>query len=316
MIKIALMGFGIVGHGVYSILKERNFEIQKIIGQDFEIKHILVRSPEKYTEIEKLVTSDINKIVNDKDIDCVIEATGEVEGIIEEVKTLLSNNVNFISANKALISKYFYELNNLAKGHKTALLYEAAVGAALPILNQVLRIKTLNEVEEVYGVLNGTTNYILTKMEEGMTYDEALVLAQEIGFAEADPSSDVDGLDSMRKIRILAGHLYNYKLTEEDIEVSGISNVKSEDIERAKKANKTIKLIARANKNACVKVGIEEVDENSILGRLKNGENALVFKTSNAKDIVIKGEGAGSRETAFAVLSDFIDIYKVNKASY
>lgn len=310
MIRIALLGFGTVGRGVYQILNERRQEISQQLGQYFEVVHVLVRHPEKYSEIEGLVTKDLQIILNDPSIDLVIEVTGEVEGMIGAIKTFLSRKIPVVSANKALISKYFKELHELAHQNACPLRYEAAVGAALPILNQIPRIKTLNEVEQVYGVINGSTNFILCQMAEGKIYEEAIDIAQDLGYLEADPTADVSGRDARSKIRILAGLLYDYEVVEDEIEVQGITEISLADIQAAQAQGEVIKLIARANRSGQISVQPERLPVSSILGGLKGGENAVIFETSNAQEIVIMGQGAGSRETAFAVLSDLIDIFE------
>lgn len=312
MINIGFLGFGTVGRATYEILNERKEIIEKAINNKFEVKKILVRDVNKYKDISQLITTNISDLVDDKDIDLLIEVTGEVDGLIREIEKALYNKKNIITANKALVSKYFGRLHTLSKENNTKFKYEASVGGAIPIISQIDKIITLNDVKEISGVLNGTCNFILSEMEKGNSYEDSLKKAQELGFAEANPSADVDGIDTKRKLRILSTLFFDNSIIEEDIECKGITNLTIEDIFNASKENKRYKLIAKANKFGEYSVKPELVDKNSILGSLVNGENAIIIKTSNAKDIILKGMGAGGRETAYSVLSDFLDMYKYN----
>lgn len=315
MIKIGLLGFGTVGHASYTILNERKEFIEKALGQEVQIVKILVRSIEKYRmeEASSLMTTDVDEIVEDSSIDVIIELTGGVDTMIEPIIKAMKSKKHIITANKALVSKYMEDLLEYANENKVAFQYEAAVAGTVPIIDPMKQIALLNDVSSIRGVLNGTCNFILQKMEEGMDYDQALREAQELGFAEADPTADVEGYDTMRKIRILASMAFHEPVVEDDIDCTGISHVSKEDVQEATKEGKRIKLIAHAQKNdqgIDVHVRPEAVDKNTILGRLENGENAVVVNCSNAGELVFEGLGAGGRPTAFSVLSDLLHIYK------
>ncbi|RLK62704.1 homoserine dehydrogenase [Atopobacter sp. AH10] len=308
MIHLALLGFGTVNAAVYTILEERHEEFVQAFKDEFVVKKILVRRQEAHPEVKELLTTDIKEITEDPEIDVLIEATGAVDEIYEDIKEALKSK-HVITANKALVSKYYEELVAFAEKSGKSLQFEAAVAGAVPVINQLKKIATVNAIEEVVGVLNGSCNFILSQMEEGKTFDEALKEAQALGFAEADPSADVDGLDTQRKLRLLATILFNKAIKEEDIEVEGIRQVTAKDIEQAKKEGQRYKLVARATSQGSYSVSPERVDKNSDLGLLINGENAVIVKTSNAKDLIFKGPGAGGRPTASAILLDLLRLF-------
>jgi len=307
MIRIAFMGFGTVLRSCYEIMNERYDQIKELIGDDFTLTKVLIRDPKKYSDISDLITTDINDLLAD-DIDIIFEATGQVDEIVDYIEKILQSGVKLITANKALLSKHFERLNDACQSSNANLKFEAAVAAALPIMKQLDYIVALNEISQVDAVLNGTCNYILSKMEEGSSYQDALEQAQNLGYAESDPSADVDGLDTMRKLRILASIIFQEKIEEKDIECRGISNLTKTDIEEASSENKRYKLMARAKKGGPYTVKPEMIVDD-LFADLVDGENAIRIKTSNAKDIIFKGMGAGGRETAFAMLSDFISVF-------
>lgn len=309
MIKIGLLGFGTVGQAVYTILTERKNIIEEEIQDNFVVEKILVKNPEKHQNINSLITTNIKDITQDSNINLIIELTGAVDEIVDEIKACLLSRKSVITANKALVSKYYEDLLEASKKGKSKLKFEAAVAGAIPIISQTKNIALLNDVSEIIGVLNGTCNYILNQMENSLSYEEALKKAQELGYAEADPSADVDGLDTRRKLRILSSLIYQKPIKEEDIFLEGITKLTIDHLKQAKIKNKRYKLVARATKNGDYSVKPELVDEGSILGGLVDGENAIIIKTSNAKELIFKGMGAGGRETAFSVLSDFLNLF-------
>lgn len=309
MIKIGLLGFGTVGQAVYTILTERKNIIEEEIQDNFVVEKILVKNPEKHQNINSLITTNIKDITQDSNINLIIELTGAVDEIVDEIKACLLSGKSVITANKALVSKYYEDLLEASKKGKSKLKFEAAVAGAIPIISQTKNIALLNDISEIIGVLNGTCNYILNQMENSLSYEEALKKAQELGYAEADPSADVDGLDTRRKLRILSSLIYQKPIKEEDIFLEGITKLTIDHLKQAKIKNKRYKLVARATKNGDYSVKPELVDEGSILGGLVDGENAIIIKTSNAKELIFKGMGAGGRETAFSVLSDFLNLF-------
>lgn len=308
MINIALIGFGVVNSGVYEIFEEKREDIEKAINDKFEINKILVKNKEKHKYVKNLLLNDISEIIDDENIDLVIEATGKTDEIIDDIKKILKSK-NLISSNKALISKYFEDLNKISKTYKKKLKFDSAVGGAIPLIENLYPIKILNDVEKISGIFNGSSNFILSKMQEGLDFKSALKIAQDLGYAEYDPSDDIEGIDSMRKLKIVSTILFGKNIKENMIEVHGIRNITNNDIKKAKSIGKTYKLIAYADKDGLYKVSPEIIDKNSIFAMVNNNENIFEIKSSNAKTLTFKGSGAGKRETAFAVLNDFLKIY-------
>lgn len=315
MIKIGLLGFGTVGKASYEIIQEQKSEIKEYLGQDVEVVKVLVRDLEKYKDEKdyEIFTEDVNEIIEDPEIDVIMELAGGAGEVVEYWKKAIKAKKNIITANKDLLSRHYEEMMELAAENDVKIRYEAAVAGTIPVIAPMEKIAALNEVESVQGVLNGTCNFILSKMEDGGDYDSALKEAQDVGFAEADPSADVDGYDTMRKIRILATMAFKEPVKEEDIELEGISKIKPEDIEAAKAKDMRYKLVAEAKREdgeIKASVKLREVPINSILGGLDGGENAVIIQCSNAQEIVLRGLGAGGRPTGFSVVSDLLTMYK------
>lgn len=315
MIGIGILGYGTVGSNVGAILEERREALETFLGEPYDIRKILVRNKERYPNIADCVTTDICDLLDDEAIHVWIELTGNVSEIFPAVMAAMERGKHVISANKALISAHYDELHRKASECGVHLLYEAAVAAALPVLCQTPYLRTLNEVTEITGVLNGTCNFILGEMEKGKSYAQALKTAQEIGFAEADPSADVDGIDTMRKLNILANRIFG-PLKEEEIAVTGITDITPSMIADAQKRNMRLKLVARGVSGGPFTVQVEEVEKDSLFGALEGGENAVTFQTSNANTLTFKGLGAGGRETAYSVLSDLARIYGAEHGIY
>lgn len=311
MIKIGLLGFGVVNSGVYEIFEERRKYIEEAIEDEFSIEKILVKNPKKHSDIKDLLVDNISEIIDDDSIDLVIEATGEVEAIEDDIKKILSKK-NLISTNKALISKNFEEFNRIKKENKTKLRFDASVGGAIPVIENLYTISILDEVEEISGIFNGSCNFILSKMEEGYSFKDALEKAQDLGFAEADPKDDIEGFDSLRKLRIAASILFRKEIKEEDIDLEGITKIKKDHVKKASERGLRYKLIAYANKDGIYQVRPELLEKNSLFGSIKDNENIFQIKSSNSKDLILKGRGAGKRETGFSVLNDFLKIYSKN----
>lgn len=309
MINIGLLGFGTVSGSFYDLVEENKDKLGKIAGQEIVFRKILVRDINKYNRCKNLLTTDKNEIFEDSEINLIVEATGEIDDLAKPIEEALKRGVNVISANKALVSKYLENLLKASQESGAKLKFEGAVGGAIPILSNIEKLKAAGDVKKVTGVLNGTSNFILNQMEEGLSFEKSLKLAQEKGYAEADPSADIDGIDTKRKINITSSLLFDRFFKENEIETRGIRDIKYEDIKKALAKGKTIKLIGYGDKTGKIYVRPEEVDKNSILGSLKGGENAIIFDSKNAGEIVIKAAGAGGRETAYSLVSDLIDIY-------
>ncbi|WP_352418975.1 homoserine dehydrogenase [Proteiniborus sp.] len=315
MIGIGLLGLGTVGTGVVEILEKRQEELKSLTGKEIRIKKILVKNINKKREIqikENIITSDFEEILNDKDISIVVELTGDLEQSYKYIKSALNSGKNIVTANKAVVSKYFEELSSLAAEKNLAFLYEASVGGGIPILKPLKEELALNKITEVQGILNGTCNYILTKMfNEGLDYKEVLKIAQDMGYAEADPTADVEGHDTLRKLRILGTLALQGKIDENDILLEGISKITSFDIEQIKKMNSTVKLIGEVKGldggfTALVQPTI--IKEDSYFANVNMAFNSVVFTGDNVGELKFYGSGAGKLPTANAVLGDVLDI--------
>ncbi|NLL30297.1 MAG: homoserine dehydrogenase [Clostridiales bacterium] len=315
MINIGLLGLGTVGTGIVEILNNRKDELKRIIGQEINIKKILVKNLNKEREVkldEGILTNDFNEILNDKEISIIIEVTGDLGRSYEYITEALNSGKNVVTANKAVVSKYFEELSALAREKNLAFLYEASVGGGIPVIKPLKEQLAFNEISEVQGILNGTCNYILTRMiDEGKDYDEVLKIAQELGYAEADPTADVEGHDTLRKLRILATLSLQGRVTEEDIILNGISSITSFDINHIKNMDSTVKLIGEARAyedgfTAVVQPVI--VKNNNYFANVNMAFNSVAFKGNNVGELKFYGAGAGKLVTANAVLSDVLDV--------
>ncbi len=322
MVNIGLLGLGTVGSGVVEILDKRRKELKGLTGQEIRIKKVLVKDLSKKRDLGsdiKLVQS-YDEILNDEEIDIIIEVTGDVEKSYKYISEGLNAGKHIVTANKAVVSKYFEEFSALAKEKDRAFLYEASVGGGIPVLKPLKEQLLLNKVSEVQGILNGTCNYILSRMmNEGKNYHDILKSAQEMGYAEADPSADVDGFDTMRKLRILSTLSLQGKIDEDDIFMDGISSISTFDVEIIRNMNSTVKLIgeAKAHKDgftAIVQPTI--VPKDNYFANVNLAYNSVAFKGSEVGELKFYGPGAGKLPTGNAVLSDVLDIvtgtYKKN----
>ena len=315
MINIGLLGLGTVGIGVAEILNKRQDELKALTGKTVTIKKVLVKDINKNRNIElaaNTMTSDFEEILSDDDISIIIEVTGDLEKSYQYITRGLKAKKHIVTANKAVVSKYFEEFSSLADENGVALLYEASVGGGIPVLKSLKEQLALNEITEVQGILNGTCNYILTRMvNEGKGYDEILKTAQELGYAEADPTADVEGHDTLRKLRILSTLALQGKIVEEDILLSGISSITSFDISHIKNMNSTIKLIGETELlddgfTAVVQPII--VRNDNYFANVDMAYNSVAFKGDNVGALKFYGSGAGKLTTANAVLTDVLDI--------
>lgn len=315
MTKIALLGFGTVGRGLYNILKEKK-ELLNSLDINIEISKILVRNLSKYKDIDKnLLTNDYNDIYLDKDIDIVVEMTGDVENSYIYIKKALENGKDVVSSNKAVVSKYFEELTEISQDKGRLFLYEASVGGTIPIVREIKSLSIFNNINKIYGVLNGTSNYILYNMfENNKDYAEVLKEAQEKGFAEHDPTDDVKGFDMRRKLRILMSIICKGKITEDDIEVFGLDKINKIDVLYLS-GNYRVKEVCLGQKLGDNYVCIIEpclFKKDEDLARLEGAYNMVEIYGDYFEKITLKGPGAGSLPTASAVLQDIIDVIKKN----
>lgn len=306
------MGFGTVGCGVEEILYKKRKSLIKN-NFDIQIDKILIKNTDKQRfphQKDLVFTDDFDEILN-SDVDTVIDVTSSLEETHERIVALMNAGKNIVTANKAVVSKYFEELNELAVKNDVYFSYEASVAGAIPVIHPIMEETFFSDMNKIYGILNGTSNYILSKMEtEGLSYDEVLRQAQDLGYAEADPTADVGGLDAMRKIRIVSSLIYNSKINEEDIFTFGISNVTKTDFEFAKDLGYSIRLLAKSTLEAN-KINISVIPtfvSDGFFAKTFEGTNAIKVWGENFNSYEFKGPGAGKLETADAIMRDLLRI--------
>ena len=306
------MGFGTVGTGVEEILFKKRDALLKN-NFDIEIDKILIKNKnkERFPHNKDLVfTDDFDEILNSS-VNTVIDVTSNLEETHERIVKLMKSGKNIVTANKALVSKYFENLNMLAREKEVYFSYEASVAGAIPIIHPIMEEAFFNDMNKIYGILNGTSNYILSKMEkEGSSYDAVLKEAQDLGYAEADPTADVGGFDAMRKIRILSSLIYKAKIEEDEIFTFGISNIKKSDFDFAKDLGYSIRLLAKSYLNNG-KINISVIPtflKDNFFAKTFEGRNAVKVWGENFSSYELKGPGAGKLETADAIMRDLLRI--------
>ena len=306
------MGFGTVGTGVEEILYKKR-EILRKHKLDIEIDRVLIKNiGKKRNPFEKslVFTDDFDEILA-SDVDTVIDVTTSLEETYQRMVALMKDGKNVLTANKAVVSKYFEELNDLARENEVYFSYEAAVGGAIPLIHPLMEEAIFNNMDKVFGILNGTSNYILSKMEmDGASYEDVLKKAQDLGFAELDPRADVGGFDSMRKIRILSSMIYNAKINEEEIPTFGIENIKKADFDFAKNMGYSIRMLAKSElKDGKINISvIPSFVNDEFFAKTFNETNAVKVWGENFVSYELKGPGAGRLETAEAVVRDLLRI--------
>ena len=312
--KVALLGMGTVGSGVYEILEKQKQNMTDKIGCTLEIVKVLVRNKEKYAQkvpAEKL-TDQWSDIIEDDSIDIVVEVMGGIEPAKTYIQEALEKGKHVVTANKDLMATHGHELLDQAKAHQCDLLFEAAVAGGIPIIRPMKQCLLGNDITEVMGIINGTTNFILTKMsEEEMEFEDALRLATDLGYAEADPTADIEGYDAGRKLAILASIAFHSPVTFQDVYTEGISKITAKDIRYAHELGYEIKLLGIAK---LVEDGIEvKVHPTMIplhhpLASVKDAFNAVFVHGDAVDDAMFYGRGAGALPTGSAVVGDIMDI--------
>ena len=318
VIRAALLGFGTVGTGVYKVLQKQKEEMLPKLGSQLEIKKILVRNLEKAAakvEDPAILTNNWDEIVNDPDIDIVIELIGGIEPARSYILSALNAGKHVVTANKDLIAVHGKELLDAAEAHHVDFLCEAAVAGGIPIIRPLKQCLAGNHMTEVMGIVNGTTNFILTKMiKEGLPFDTALKQAQEKGYAEADPTADVEGFDACRKICILASLAFGRHIVPAQVPTQGITRVTAEDVMLAEAAGMNIKLLGRAIRQEDGKVTAyvapHLIPKEQQLAGVEDVFNGIVVRGDAIGDVMFYGRGAGKLPTASAVSADIIDAVK------
>lgn len=315
MIYTAIMGHGVVGSGVAEILINHNSLINEKTKDTVEVKYILdLRDFNDVPYSDKFI-KDFEKIANDDEIKIVVEVMGGVNPAYDFVKRCLLAGKSVVTSNKELVAAKGYELLSIAKEKNVNFLFEASVGGGIPILRPMAQCLSANEITEVKGILNGTTNYILNKMiVDNMEFESALSLAQEMGFAEKNPAADIEGHDACRKICILASLAFGKHVYPEQVKTEGITNITLTDVEYADSFDCAIKLIGIAKKlgngKITAKVQPMLVSRNHILSDVDGVFNAIMVTGDAVGDVMFYGKGAGKMPTASAVVADVIDCAK------
>ena len=313
-IKIGLLGLGTVGTGVYKLIRKRADVMEQTAGAQLEIKKILVHNKNKKREgvDESLLTDNWREILEDEEIQIVIEVIGGMEPAKTMIMQALWAGKNVVSANKDLIAEEGRELFDAARENGKDFLFEAAVAGGIPIIRPLKQCLAANEISDVLGIVNGTTNYILTKMfEDGMEFDDALKQAQDLGYAEADPTADVEGLDAGRKVAIMASIAFHSRVVFSDVYTEGITKITAADIAYAKEFDSVIKLLGIArNTGGGIEVGVYPVmlPKDHPLASVRESFNAVFIHGDAVDDAMFYGRGAGEMPTASAVVGDVIDV--------
>jgi homoserine dehydrogenase len=315
-IKIGLLGLGNVGSGVAQILQENAANIFKRTGKQIELKSVLVRDLNKkrnsnLTNVH--TTTDAHSILTDPEIQIIVEVLGGEHPTYEYICQALQNKKFVVTANKEVMAKHHAELTQLAHQNGVDIYYEASVGGGIPIIQTLKVGYAANQLKAIYGILNGTTNYILTKIEEDhLEFNQALQEAQKLGFAEADPTMDISGLDTAYKLTILAGIAFKANLTLADISYEGIQSISLKDILYADEFGYKIKLLAMGqrtkNNEFCLSVQPFMLPKSHPLAAVRNEFNAIYVVGDAIQDAMLYGKGAGSLPTGSAVVSDIMDI--------
>lgn len=309
MIKIGIMGYGVVGSGLIEVI-DKNRELN---NSEIEITSILVKDKNEcvgYNHYE-VITDNVEEFFK-ADFEIVVELIGGIDPAFKYVKRALENKKHIVTANKDLIAAHGTQLFKLANDNNRALKFEASVGGCIPIIKPITESLKGNEINGIKAILNGTTNFILTKMDnDGLSYDEALKEAQRLGFAEANPESDVMGYDAARKLSILSTLAFNENINWNSFNVEGITKIDKEDFEYAKKYNCKIKLVGEANKSANgIYASLKPVlvPEDSILSKVDNEVNAVVLNSVESGELTFIGKGAGKLPTGSIVYGDLLDV--------
>ena len=318
MAKIAILGLGTVGGGVAEVLRRNGASISDKLGEPLELSKILVRNF-RDNPYRSLMTDDFSQIEEDPEIQVVVETIGGMEAAYEYTRRALEAGKHVVTANKELVAEKGHELLELARRNHVSYLFEASVGGGIPILRPLVQCMAANEIEEVYGILNGTTNYILTRMNRnGASFAGALKEAQEKGYAEADPTADVEGLDTCRKICILADLAFGRQILPAQVLTEGISALDLADVKLAEANGWRVKLLGRCLRlpqgQRTAYVAPHLVREDSPIASVEDVFNAIVVRGNATGEVMFYGKGAGDLPTASAVVADVIDALRHEKA--
>ena len=311
MVNVAVLGYGTVGSGVVKILTENKSHVCRRAGEEINLKYVLDLRDFPGDPVEKVLVHDFDTIVNDPEVRVIAEAMGGLEPAFTFAKKALEKGISFCTSNKVLVEAKGAELIEIAKEHNANFFFEASVGGGIPIIRPMIECLTADHFDEISGILNGTTNFMLTKMAvEGVAYDEVLAEAQELGYAERNPEADVEGHDAGRKIAILASLASEKQVSFDSIQMEGITKITETDFEYARSLESAIKLLGTARvKDGKLYVIVAPFMVPSIdpLYAVNGVYNAIKLHGDMLKDVMFYGQGAGREATASAVVSDIQD---------
>lgn len=311
MIQIAVLGYGTVGSGVVEVINTNHESINKRVGQEVNIKYVLDLRDFPGDPVEKVLVHDYETIINDPEVDIVVEVMGGVEPAYTFTKRALQAGKSVCTSNKELVARHGLELLKIAEEKNINYMFEASCGGGIPIIRPLHSSLTADEIDEISGILNGTTNYILTEMtNNGSAFDTVLKDAQDKGYAEKDPTADVEGYDACRKIAILTSLAYGKQLDFEDIYTEGITKITDRDICYAKKIGAKVKIFGSSKKvgdKVSAMVAPKLITSEHPLYSVDGVFNAILVKGNMVGDVMFYGQGAGKLATASAVVSDVID---------
>ena len=319
-VNSGLMGFGTIGVGTLKVLEMNRATIQKNTGLDITVSKILVKDATKdrgdlgVSVPQEVFTENPDELFNDPSIDVIIELLGGIEPASNYMQRAMENGKHVVTANKAAVAASYDNLRQAADENHVMFRYEASVGGGIPFLNALTTALQANEFVEILGILNGTTNYILTQMTDfGMDYNDVLKVAQEKGFAEPDPTADVEGIDVANKLSILISLVFGKRIPPEEIPTEGITRISNEDIERATRTGHRIKLIASAKQvDGTLSYSVKPtlIPQSHPLAGVNNEFNAVFVKGNAVDQLMFYGRGAGPLPTGSAVIGDVIEVGK------
>ncbi|MDO5714193.1 MAG: homoserine dehydrogenase [Tissierellia bacterium] len=315
MKKVGLLGYGTVGKGAYKILQERKEEIKTWVGEDVEVGKVLMLPEEaENTDLPKdIVSTDFDEILMDESIDLVVEVTGAKKAGYEFMKKALECGKHVVTANKAVVSAHYGELVNLSLKNNVAFLFEAAVGGGIPVITPLKTQVILNDIHKIHGILNGTCNYLLWDMfKNNKDYESTLKKCQELGYAEADPTDDVGGFDTQRKLKILTSMVLGADVPEDNVYVEGLQNISGVDVQVLKDKEMTVKLlgtseISKDSYTAMVEPTI--LSKDAFLGQIPEAINSVEIHGNFVGRLQFVGAGAGMDPTGNAIVNDIIDAF-------
>jgi homoserine dehydrogenase len=313
MLNIALMGYGVIGSGVAKVIEENKKLIASRLGEEVYLKYILEIRDLSGTPYADRVVKDINVILNDPEVKVVVEVMGGIHPASDFTRAALEAGKSVVTANKAVVADCGDELLELARAKGVRHLFEASVGGGIPVLHPLSSDLSANNIKSVVGILNGTTNYILTKMKnEGASFEDALAEAQKNGYAEANPSADIDGIDACRKICILTALAYGKLVPTDAIHTEGITSIRSQDVALMDKLGMSIKLLGKAvmteNNEVYVLVAPFIIGKENPLASVDDVFNAVTIEGDFVGEVTFRGRGAGAYPTASAVCGDIMNI--------